>query len=157
MTLKLLESLCNDDVLAEHKVNSKWNSEGKPCTETQLVQHLSAFKFLRSSEKLTKEVILEMHRILMNGASTSVHKGQNNDVLNGKLRTFGVNNGIDDYTPFCEVEESIDQLIENYNNDSGEAISKACRLFCDFLVIHPLQDGNGRMARMLASFFIDER
>ena len=43
-------------------------------------------------------------------------------------------------------------MIENYNNDSGEAISKACRLFWDFLVIHPFQDGNGRIARMLASF-----
>ena len=146
-TFKLLESLCNDDVLPEPKVNSKWNSDGKPYTETQLVQHLSAFKFLRSSEKLTEET----RRILMNGAFTLDHKGKNNNVLNGKTRTFGMNNGIDDNMPFCEVEESIDKLIENYNN-SGEAISKACRLFWDFLIIHPFQDGNGRIARMLASF-----
>ena len=152
-TFKLLESLCDDDILTESKVNSRWNSDGSPYTETQLVQHIRAFKFLCSSEILTKNVILETHKILMDGAFTSDHKGQINNILNGELRTFGVNNGIEDYMPFCKVEESLDKLIKNYNSDlRGDAISKACRLFWDFLVIHPFEDGNGRMARMLASF-----
>ena len=117
---KLLESLYDDGDSKTQSANAevvpKWNSDGNPYTKTQMVQHLKAFKYLCSFDKLTKDVILETHKILMNGAFINDHKGQVNNILNGKLRTFGVNNGVEDYMPFWQVESSIDNLVKSYND-----------------------------------------
>ena len=115
-----------------------------------MVQHLRAFNHLHSLKKLTLKGVLETHGILMKRSVDE--KGE--PVLAGKIRTFGVNNGVDNYIDHAIVEENLTNLIRWYENEdhSDDEMEAGHKLFWTFLQIHPMQDGNGRMARLLFSY-----
>ena len=136
-----------------------WNSDGKQGNEKcslsgaarrcQLIQHLKAYKYMMSLKKLTLEGILKTHDILMLGAVSD----DGSPILNGKFRTFGVNNGVDNYMSYELVEENMEKLVEWYNNfDGADSIEVAYKLFWKFLKIHPFEDSNGRIARLLVAY-----
>ena len=104
------------------------------------------------NEKLDTNIILNTHRILMKGAVDKY----NVPVLNGEYRTFGVNNNIDNYLHFSEVKSALEKKIDRYNcmtqSLSSDPIQVAHDLFSEFLVVHPFQDGNGRLGRLLVAY-----
>ena len=83
------------DILLDSDVQvTDWNSDGNTGDGfIQLVQHLKAFQNIMSLKKLTVKDLLGTHGILMLGAVSDA----GTPILSGKIRTFGVNNGVEDY------------------------------------------------------------
>ena len=135
------------NLLENISLNSKtkitaWDAGGSVYRECQLIQHIKAYYYLLSQKQLTLDVILETHRIFMLGAVDD----NGISILNGKLRKFGVNHGIDNYMHYKEVPTYLENLIEWYRTaNNTDSIETAYKLFWTFLKIHPFQDGNGRI------------
>lgn len=132
-----------------------WNSDGDSTSDAakrcQLVQHLKAHNHLMSLAELGPNDIMDTHRILMRGAISDCGK----PILAGRARNFGVNNGVDNYMPHELVEENLEKFFAWYKSvdlASVNNIKVAYKLFWRFLKIHPFEDGNGRMARLLFSY-----
>ena len=135
-TYKILKDLSLDSPASITAWNSDSKLGNKKC---QLIQHLKAFKYMVSLKKLTLEEILKTHDILMLGAVLD----DGSPILNRKFRTFGVNNGVDNYMSHELVEENLERLVVWYGNvDKADPIDVAYKLFWKFLKIYPLEDGN---------------
>ena len=108
-------------------------------------------------EPLTVPLVLHVHRLLMR------HTG---DPLAGHLKTS--NNVIGDREPDGrvtvvfkpvpagpETERHLTELVARYEQALADQrfppVLLLCALVLDFLAIHPFQDGNGRVARLLTA------
>ena len=146
-TCKLLENI---SLSSKTKITA-WDAGGSVYRECQLIQHIKAYYYLLSQKQLILDVILETHRILMLGAVDD----NGNPIWNGKLRKFGVNNGIDNHMHYEEVPTHLENLIEWYRTaNNTDSIETAYKLFWNFLKIHPFQDGNGRIGRLLVAYHL---
>ncbi|MGN6189477.1 MAG: Fic family protein [Conexibacter sp.] len=111
----------------------------------------------KEHEPLTVPLVLHVHRLLMR------HTG---DPLAGKLKTS--DNVIGDLRPEGRVtvvfkpvpagpqtERQLAELVERYEealaHDRIAPLLLLAALVLDFLAIHPFQDGNGRVARLLTA------
>lgn len=111
----------------------------------------------KERESLTVPLVLHVHRLLMR------HTG---DPLAGRLKT--ADNVIGDLSPDGrmtvvfkpvpagpETERQLVELVERYEealaDDRLPALLLLAALVLDFLAIHPFQDGNGRVARLLTA------
>lgn len=106
-----------------------------------------------SSEKnftLEKDGILEMHRILLERVSDAVGEYRVGVAVSVNFLTGQKHYP---YEPAEAISEKIDDLVSWYNNEgrSLNSILKAGILHLEFVRIHPFEDGNGRMARALAT------
>ena len=90
------------------------------------------------------------------GNSISHSSGSKKLVNAGKFRKISYNAGLYHiYSPPSTIETSIQKVVENYKKDKANNIHPVkltTKLFFDFLAIHPFEDGNGRTARLLASY-----
>ena len=146
-TYKLLENI---SLNSKTKITA-WDAGGSVYRECQLIQQKKACYYLLSQKQLTLDVILETHRILMLGAVDD----NGNLIWNGKLRKFGVNNGIDNYMHYEEVPTHLENLMEWYRTaNNTDSIETAYKLFWTFLKIHLFQDGTGRKGRLLVVYHL---
>ena len=108
---------------------------------------------------ITQNYILQLHKILyahMNNPAagrtktvqnyiTAVHPGGHKEVLFTPLDPF-------------ETPEALDRLCEEYNRVIGnmelEPLIAIPVFIHDFLCIHPFNDGNGRMSRLLTTLLL---
>jgi len=107
-------------------------------------------------EKFSNDFFCEMHSVLMEG---NVRKPE----LVGEYRKgqnyIGNNGGHDiTYTPpkAEKVGELMDNLISYINNpaDSLKPLVRVAIIHAQFETIHPFNDGNGRVGRMLIPFYL---
>jgi Fic family protein len=111
----------------------------------------------KASEPLTVPLVLHVHRLLMR------HTG---DPLAGRLKT--TDNVIGDLSPDGRVtvvfepvpagpatERGLVELVERYEESVADGalppLLLLAALVLDFLAIHPFQDGNGRVVRLLTA------
>lgn len=98
-----------------------------------------------ANKKLTEEIIKEFHKILKEGTSDSRkdwfvvgnYKKLPNEV--GGLKTTDPKN----------VEQDMKKLIEWYNSLKQVTINEIIEFHAKFEKIHPFQDGNGRVGRII--------
>ena len=114
--------------------------------ETQ--NHFKLFDYMLdvADKKLTEKMIKEFHRLLKEGSSDSKkdwfavgeYKKLTNEV--GGLKTSSPKN----------VEKDMQKLFEWYNSLKEVTINEIIEFHAKFEIIHPFQDGNGRVGRLIA-------
>lgn len=125
------------------------------------------FDMVKNERLITKGFVKELHQLITkNQEYTSAidYLGQhvNVELLKGEFKKHDNNPKREDgtiylYCPPIQVESEIDNLIEIYNNLKSKDINPiilSAWFHHAFTQIHPFQDGNGRMARLLASLIL---
>ncbi len=136
----------------------------KDATETK--NHFTLFKYMLDTieEPLTEEIIKKYHFILKDGTLTDNEKDWFNVGEYKKKKNFVGN--ITTSLP-SHVEEDMGKLLESYNGIENKTLEDIIEFHVEFERIHPFQDGNGRVGRMIMfreclynnimPFYIEER
>ncbi len=118
----------------------------KDTTETK--NHFTLFKYMLDTidEKLSEEMIKKYHFILKDGTLTDSEKEWFNVGEYKKIKNF-VGNIETSLT--SHVEKDMKDLLVWYNKISKKTIEDIIEFHVRFEHIHPFQDGNGRVSRMI--------
>lgn len=118
----------------------------KDATETK--NHFTLFKYMLDTleKPLTEELIKKYHAILKEGTLTEEEKEWFNVGEYKKLKNFVGN--ITTSLP-NNVETDMKKLLIWYNNISNKKIEDIIEFHVQFEGIHPFQDGNGRVGRII--------
>lgn len=118
----------------------------KDMTETK--NHFTLFKFMLDTidSELTEELIKKYHFILKNGTLTDEEKEWFNVGEYKKLKNYV--GDIKTSEP-SDVKGDIVKLLEWYKNVEEKTIEEIIEFHVRFETIHPFQDGNGRIGRII--------
>ncbi|SKA81775.1 Fic/DOC family protein [Desulfobaculum bizertense DSM 18034] len=125
------------------------------------------FDFVKRGRELTCSYIKELHQLLASTQETSIGKDQFHrkvsvELLKGTWKKYPNNptrpNGeVFAYCPPEHVQSEMDQLVKLHQKHLSNGVPaeiEAAWLHHRFTQIHPFQDGNGRVARALASLVL---
>lgn len=125
------------------------------------------FDLVKSDRQLTKSFIKELHQLItqhqdFTEAINTLGQRVSIPLLKGEFKTSENNPRREDgrvffYCPPIHVDNEMDNLISIYNNESinkSNPVILAAWVHHVFTQIHPFQDGNGRIARLLASLIL---
>jgi len=118
----------------------------KDATETK--NHFTLFKYMLDTieENLTEEMIKKFHFILKDGTLTDSEKEWFNVGDYKKKKNFVGN--ITTSLP-SEVSKDMKNLMDWYNSLTEKKLEDIIEFHVRFERIHPFQDGNGRVGRMI--------
>jgi len=118
----------------------------KDATETK--NHFTLFKYMLDTieEPLTEELIKKYHFILKDGTLTDEEKDWFNIGDYKKLKNYVGN--ITTSLP-QQVPNDMKKLLEWYNNIETKQLEDIIEFHVRFESIHPFQDGNGRVGRLI--------
>ncbi len=108
---------------------------------------------------ITQNYILQMHKILYSHVNNPV-AGRTKTVQNYISATYSDGHTQILFTPLapCETPEALDRICEEYNRVIGnmevEPLLAIPVFIHDFLCVHPFNDGNGRMSRLLTTLLL---
>lgn len=108
---------------------------------------------------ITKNYILQLHKILY-GHMNNPMAGRTKTVQNYISATYPDGHVETLFTPLApfETPEALDKICEEYNRVIGnmelEPLIAIPVFIHDFLCIHPFNDGNGRMSRLLTTLLL---
>lgn len=134
--------ISEDETIKIFETNSyKGNSDD----EIEIQNHFKLFDYMLDNldKSLTKEMIIEMNVILKKNTSK-----ENKGGFKTHNNTIGVINEIKT-TDRNQVEESIDSLLNKYNSLDKITLEDIIEFHYNFEIIHPFEDGNGRVGRMI--------
>lgn len=98
-----------------------------------------------AKKPLTEKFIKELHYILKTGTSDSRKDWFNVGEYKSRPNEVGGNKTC----PPEKVTEEIKKLLANYNKKQTKTINDIIKFHKDFETIHPFQDGNGRVGRLI--------
>lgn len=108
---------------------------------------------------ISQNYILQLHKILYSHMNNFM-AGKTKNVQNYISATYSDGHVQVLFTPMapCETPEAIDKICEEYNLAIGnmelEPLILIPVFIHDFLCIHPFNDGNGRMSRLLTTLLL---
>ena len=108
---------------------------------------------------LTRNYILQLHKIMYSHMNNPM-AGQTKNVQNYISVTYPDGHTETLFTPLApfETPEALDRICEEYNRVIGnmelEPLIAIPVFIHDFLCIHPFNDGNGRMSRLLTTLLL---
>jgi Fic family protein len=123
------------------------------------------FDLIKSGHELSVFDIRSLHQLITRHQDTveavdglgrtgkiPLHKGGFKRLPNNPLR----NGIVYEYCPPEQVDSEMDALVHLFHTEAAKAhvLIKAAFIHHAFVQIHPFQDGNGRMARLLASLVL---
>ena len=108
---------------------------------------------------ITRNFILQLHKIMYSHMNNPM-AGQTKNVQNYISATYSDGHAEILFTPMApyETPEALDQICQEYNRVIGnfelEPLIAIPVFIHDFLCIHPFNDGNGRMSRLLTTLLL---
>nr|WP_302136386.1 Fic family protein [uncultured Schaedlerella sp.] len=108
---------------------------------------------------ITKNYILQLHKIMYSHMNNPL-AGQTKNVQNYISASYPDGHSEILFTPLApyETPEALDKICEEYNKVIGnfelEPLIAIPVFIHDFLCIHPFNDGNGRMSRLLTTLLL---
>ena len=108
---------------------------------------------------ITRNYILQLHKIIYSHSNNPM-AGQTKNVQNYISATYPDGHTEILFTPLApyETPEALDRICEEYNRVIGnlelEPLIAIPVFIHDFLCIHPFNDGNGRMSRLLTTLLL---
>ncbi|KAM6518806.1 hypothetical protein FSOLCH5_007569 [Fusarium solani] len=135
----------------------------------EIVQHMRAFqhiidRFVVKKEDMTEDLIKETHAILCKGVSIidPEHPEVPSEEYAGRYRSVAVGAGNTMFVVPKFIPEKMREMCAELKKDieEGEAqasldpFSLSAKYSLKFVEIHPFQDGNGRMCRMILNVIL---
>lgn len=108
---------------------------------------------------ISRNTILQLHKIMYSHMNNPI-AGQTKNVQNYITATYTDGHAEILFTPLApyETPEALDRICEEYNRVIGnfevEPLIAIAVFIHDFLCIHPFNDGNGRMSRLLTTLLL---
>jgi len=99
----------------------------------------------KANAKLTESIIKELHFLLKSGTSDSKKSWFNVGDYKKMPNEVGGNETVSPK----EVTQKMKQLLVNYNKIEQKTIDDIIEFHYNFEIIHPFQDGNGRVGRLI--------
>ena len=114
----------------------------------ETTNHFKLFDYMLDTieEPLNQELILEFHKILKTGTSDDREKEW--FVVGGYKKLENFVGDINTSSP-KDVKMDIEDLLKDYNSKNKITINEIADFHVKFERIHPFQDGNGRIGRMI--------
>lgn len=134
-----------------YETNTLFTEDGSNTTNIddiiETVNHFHCFDYLLeiASEPLSEKHIKKFHKILKLNTSDSKKEWFNIGEYKTKPNIVG---GIETSKP-NEVEKHIYKLLETYHQKTPIEINDIIEFHYEFEKIHPFQDGNGRVGRLI--------
>lgn len=123
---------------------------GYPSKDVRMAQnYLAVLEWLQNREKtaqITEKDVLSLHKLMGEGAC--------DDGPVGAYRQLAVRAGLHVGAPWKQVPGLMHDLLHWLNTEASElpAVFSSSILHLRFVEIHPFRDGNGRLARALATW-----
>lgn len=137
-----------------------WSADGSPTSPSasaQLRQHMKALKYLcydctPGRQPLTVDMVKTTHKLLMFGATSP----DGTIIVNGEYRNTSCHSGTGYiYPPANTISNKVPVIVFEFNKRIQDGIDGpvvAAKLMYDIVTLHPFQDGNGRLCRLLVSY-----
>lgn len=113
----------------------------------ETINHFRCLDFIidRAEERLTEGFIKGLHGMLKSGTSDSRHEW----FAVGEYKRLPNEMGGNETTPPEEVHREMQRLLKEYNAKNEKTLEDILDLHQRFERIHPFQDGNGRVGRLI--------
>ena len=156
-----IEGIRTTDTRLKKIMNEKATPKNR--SEKDIAGYRDALKTIHESFEyipLTSNYILQLHRILMSHNDEVSYGGKYKNVQNYINATDINGNSYTLFTPLSPFETpmAIDELCDAYNKEIEKKEVDPLILIPifihDFLCIHPFNDGNGRMSRLLTTLLL---
>lgn len=114
----------------------------------ETANHFRAVDYIidHAEEGLTEDIVKELHRILKSGTKDSRLSWFNVGEYKARANVVGG----DETTPPSKVAGEMKKLLEAYSKLREVRFEDIVKFHHDFEKIHPFQDGNGRVGRLIA-------
>ena len=145
-------------------------SEGRPLKDyLEAENHAKAIDYLQDIAKEKKQIsesfIRQLHSLLLKGITHTIAKGADGKLIHkpltpGKYKirpnhVLTISGNIHNYIDPIHVQSEMEKLIAWYKKEKNiHPIEKASIFHHKFVSIHPFDDGNGRMSRLLMNLIL---
>jgi Fic family protein len=145
-------------------------SEGKPLEDyMEAKNHAEAIDYLldiiKGDREITERFIKDLHALLLKDIHFTYAKGGNGQLIKKPLNAgkykilpnhvLTISGKIHKYTDPIHVKDKMEELIKWFKKEKTlSIIERACIFHYKFVAIHPFDDGNGRMARLLMNLIL---
>ena len=112
-------------------------------------------KKLEEREKLSLELLLQVQKQICDGESKE-KIGLRGEMPSGILFAVWNSDGTPAYIPpdYSEIPSLLDELFDYVEHSDDHPLIKAAIIHYQLVTIHPFEDGNGRTARILSSYYL---
>lgn len=113
----------------------------------ETVNHFKCIDYIidTAKDKVTEKMIKTLHYLLKNGTSDS----RKNWFNVGEYKKLPNEVGGEETCPPDKVADKIKELLAKYNEKKGKRFEDILEFHVSFEKIHPFQDGNGRVGRLI--------
>jgi Fic family protein len=133
-----------------YETNTINTETGKAANVDDIIEarnHFACFNYIldAAEEQLSEAIIKEIHRLLKSSTSDS----EKDWFRVGDYKTMPNIIGDSETTPTDKVKSAVQRLLSEYSQKDIVSLEDIIRLHHDFEIIHPFQDGNGRVGRLI--------